>query len=350
MNAPLLVTRDTELLDEVLRLAAAAGTTVDVAHEPASALQTWSRSPLVLVGPDLAGPVAAEQPARRSEVFLLRRGHADASDYRCAVGLGATQVLELPAAEAWLADALADAGDGGRRPSVTIGFLGGSGGVGASSLACATAQVAASEVDSALIDLDPLGAGVEGIVGLESQGGIRWPDLAGSQGRLGSRALRDSLPSMGRLAVLGWGPALDPVDEAVVREALAAVQRGHDVVVLDLPRRLDERAACAAARCDHLVLVASCSLPGAAAAVRTLAGVTGLAPEVHLAARTSGGVQPGQLASVLGVPLLVEVGHQRRLAEHVDLGLGPIQARRGTLARAAGRIVAQLATPAVAAS
>src|SRR5690242_6309727 len=50
MTAPLFVTADESLLDELLRLAAAAGTTPDVAHDVPAALRACPRAPLVLVG------------------------------------------------------------------------------------------------------------------------------------------------------------------------------------------------------------------------------------------------------------------------------------------------------------
>lgn len=339
MHAPLLVTRDTDLLDDLLRLAAAAGVTLDVAHDSGSALRSWSAAPLVLVGPDLAGALAIQAPPRRSDVFLLARSEPD---YRSAVALGASDVVGLPAGETWLVEALADSGEAART-AVTVGFVGGSGGVGATSLACAVALTAAADRQVTLLDLDPLGPGVERVVGVD--GGLTWGDLSASHGRLGSRALRDALAYKDGLAVLGYGASSRAVGPAAAREVLAATQRGNDLVVVDLPRHLSDTAAAIAARCDHVVLVASCSLPGAAAAARALAAFTACSPAVQLAARTTVGAVPASaLAATLGLPLLAEVGHQRRLAEHVDLGLGPLHTRRGPLARAALDIVSVVAT------
>ena len=64
---PLLVTADGDLLDELLRLAAAGGTEVEVAADPAAARPRWLPAPLVLVGTDQApglpaGPAAAPVP------------------------------------------------------------------------------------------------------------------------------------------------------------------------------------------------------------------------------------------------------------------------------------------------
>ncbi|MGH3683349.1 MAG: hypothetical protein ACRDT2_24245, partial [Natronosporangium sp.] len=46
---PLVVTSDEQLLDELLRVAAASGTELDVAADPAAARGRYSAAPLVLV-------------------------------------------------------------------------------------------------------------------------------------------------------------------------------------------------------------------------------------------------------------------------------------------------------------
>ena len=54
MSAPLVVTRDRSLLDQLSRLAAAAGVSPDVATDVGAALRHWTGAGLVLVGADLA--------------------------------------------------------------------------------------------------------------------------------------------------------------------------------------------------------------------------------------------------------------------------------------------------------
>jgi hypothetical protein len=70
MTPPLFVTADPILLDELLRLAAAAGVTPEVAPDPPTALRSWASAPLVLVGVDQAAPMAridpADEPGRTS--------------------------------------------------------------------------------------------------------------------------------------------------------------------------------------------------------------------------------------------------------------------------------------------
>ena len=60
-----------------------------------------------------------------------------------------------------------------------------------------------------LVDLDPLGGGLDLLLGAERLAGLRWPDLAGARGRLGGGMLRDALPRLDGLSLLSWagGPA-----------------------------------------------------------------------------------------------------------------------------------------------
>ncbi|MEK9736286.1 MAG: hypothetical protein VW239_03070, partial [Candidatus Nanopelagicales bacterium] len=69
MTLPFLITAESELLDLVLKLAAAAGTDVHVS--PVVEPEPWRSAPLVLVGEDLLGSVAARGVPRRDEVIVV---------------------------------------------------------------------------------------------------------------------------------------------------------------------------------------------------------------------------------------------------------------------------------------
>ena len=82
---PLLVTADEPLLDELLRLAAAAGSTPEVARDVPAALRAWPRAPLVLVGHDLADTLARASPSRREGVFVVLLAPTPDAVFRCAL-------------------------------------------------------------------------------------------------------------------------------------------------------------------------------------------------------------------------------------------------------------------------
>lgn len=334
MTAPLIVTSDEPLLEDLLRLCAAAGVVPDVAREPALALRDWSTAPVVLVGADRAEQMIALRPARRTRVHLLCRGVAGDGIYRAALDLGAEVVASLPASEEWLVEALTDLGEQRATPGLTIGVVAGSGGAGATTFACALGQVAGRAGPSLVVDADPFGAGVDRMLGFDLLDGVRWGGLQQTTGRLGARALRDAVPRQEGVGVLTWaaGTATGLAPFAM-REALSAAQRGHDAVVIDLPRRVDDLVAETMARCDAVLVVARPTLLGLAAAGRLCAAVADYAaPELVLRGT---GLTAQEAVRVAGRPVLTQMRDQRGLAESVDLGLGPVRSLRGPLARAA---------------
>lgn len=343
-GAPLLITSDDVLVGDLLRLAAAAGAPLDVVRTPDGAMRSWVTAATVLVGSDLAGPVAAVRPPRREAVHVVGVGATPDTVFRSAVDLGAASVLELPAADDWLVTLLTDIGEDRAGAGTTVAVVGGSGGVGATVLACALALTAGAGRGgpAMLVDLDPWGPGLHRLVGIDEPAGVTWRDLAESTGRLGSRSLREALPSRSGVGVLGWSDELQHPPDALVREVISAGQRGHAWVVLDLPRSgpvTDELVA----RCDHVVLVVR-------DAVGSVAATAKVADRLRSQARSAGVVVRSRRRSALAedvartvrLPLLAELPDQRRLEEHLGLGLGPVHQRRGPLAAAAGRLVEQL--------
>ena len=341
--APLLLTADASLVADLRRLGAAAGTAVEVAS-PAEARPEWLRAPIVLVGSDALATLVASAPTRRERVHVVGMAPVPDAVFREALALGAESVLELPAAESWLVQSLADSADGPVAPAPVVGVVGGAGGVGASTFAAALAARAAHDAGDrapvVLVDADRLGGGVERIVGLDPVDGTHWARLAESAGRLGSRSLRDALPSHRGLAVLGWGAGARPgLEPALVREVLRAAQRGTALVVVDLPRWSDPATVELLARCDHLVVVTGETVPAVAACAQVLGSATAV-PHVHLVVRRSGtGAAPAEVASALDLPLRAVLGHQRGLDEAVGLGRGPLPSRRGPLLRAVGAVL-----------
>ncbi len=334
MTAPLFVTRDESLRDELLRLAAAAGITPDVAPDCAAALRGWSAAPLVLLGADLAEEMAHVSPARRPGVHVVVWGAVPDELFRTALAVGAEDVTELPRSDTWLIETLTDLGDDGRSRGLVLGVVGGSGGAGATTFACALAQVAAGRGPAVVIDCDPLGPGVDRVLGVEALDGFRWDALCQTTGRLSGRALREALPRRGQLGVLSWySGSAGTLQPFAVREALSAARRGHDAVVLDLPRSPQPVVDELVSRCDQVLMVVVPTVAGVASAARTCARL-GSPPHLRLLLRGQG-LAARDVGRATGVTVVAEMREQRGLAEAIDLGLGPMRSRRGPLGRAA---------------
>ncbi|RYB93762.1 septum site determining protein [Nocardioides oleivorans] len=327
--AVLLLTGSPSVHEVVVPLCAAAGVGAEVSSTPALALPAWAEADLVLVGADLATAVADLAPPRRPGVHVVAHAPDDAV-FRSALEIGASSVLDLSSGSAWLADALADVGERAS-PGRVVGVVGGAGGAGATTLACALAQWQSGRTPTLLVDADPLGPGLDRLLGMEDVAGVRWEGLVDTAGRLGARALRESVPRTNGLGVLTWSGLRRRLDVPTLRRILPSAARGHDLVVLDLARQgphLSELAD----RCDDLLVVTPATLPGLAATARLVAELrrdTGAGLVLR-----PGSVSDADATHVTGLPVVAAVADQRGLAAAVDRGLGPLGSR-GPLLRAA---------------
>jgi len=345
-HPPLLVTTDAALADEVARLSAAAGSAVQVASAGAEVLRAWPTAPVVLVGADLASWLVELAPPRRPAVQVVSWSPLPPGAFRDALLVGAERVVELPLGAELLAELLTDLEEAGRGEGALVGVAGGCGGAGATTLACALGQVAAARGPTLVVDLDPLGPGCDRVLALDDRPGVRWDSLGSASGRLSGRSLREAVPRRDALGVLAWPAAPCALDAGAVREALSAARRGHDTVVVDLPRSGDLVAE-TAARCALVVLVVVPTVAGVAAAARWVRRQTD--PEqIRLVVR--GRVaDPQRVSALVGAPVVSTMADQRGLAEALDLGLGPLRSRRGPLAATARDVLACVA-PAVRAA
>jgi secretion/DNA translocation related CpaE-like protein len=326
-SGPLVVTRDADLREELLRLCAAAAVTPDLVDQAGLAQRDWLEAACVLVGADCAAEVSALALPRRADVSVVAHAPETAQLWRDAVALRAEHVVVVPDSEAALIGRLADTIEGSRRAAVTVAVMGARGGAGASTFAAALGLAAARRGDDALlVDVDAFGGGIELVVGCESAPGLRWPDVATTKGRVSAGALRSALPSAQGLAVLSWRQT-DAVglDRAALAAALSAARRGCDLVVVDVPRQLDPVATEAALAADTMLLVATTdvlSTAGGRRLVRSLGAVCGdIRLVVRRLPRTA--LLPEQIATSLGVPLAATFPTGRGVSRSIDEGLGP---------------------------
>ncbi|MEU5210269.1 septum site-determining protein Ssd [Streptomyces sp. NPDC020742] len=337
-GGPLLITEDERLLDDLLRLCAAAGALPEVAHGPPGRKGAWEAAPLVIVGEDCAGRLCGT--SRRDGVILTGGDTDDQATWRRAVALGAERVLALPDGERWLVDRIADAVEGIGPPAVTVGVIGGRGGAGASTLAGALAVTAArTGRRTMLVDGDPLGGGLDVLLGGEKEKGLRWPAFAESRGRVACGALTESLPRLHSLRVLSWDRGTDvAIPPPAMRAVLAAARRPGGVVVVDLPRRIDEATAEALAQVDLGLLLVPMELRALAAAQRVAATLQPLLGDVRLVAcgtpgRHGHGLPPVEAARLMDLPLAGELPWEAGLLADVARGVPPGARVRGPLAR-----------------
>jgi hypothetical protein len=178
---------------------------------------------------------------------------------------------------------------------VAIGVVGGSGGVGASSFAAVLAGVVARSV---LVDLDPVGGGIDVLLGIEDVPGARWSALGLDGGHLDPALLREGLPRWGEVPVLAADVA--PPSAAAVEQVVDAAEASGFAVV-DLPRAPSPERDAAARRCVLVVVVAGAGVRELAAARAVAASLPDV--PVGLALRR-GEVASRRAAASTGTPLL----------------------------------------------
>jgi secretion/DNA translocation related CpaE-like protein len=341
----LIVSADAELLDDLLRLAAAADVEARVASDVVRARSAWRDAALVVAGPDLCAELAGCPPPRRPGV-ILATGDPDGDDvYRLAVDIGAQDVASLPDAETWLVERMAAATEPAVPGATTIAVIGGRGGAGASVLSATLARSAAGRgLRTLLIDGDPLGGGIDLVLGAEGAPGARWSDYSERRGRLSSAALHDSLPARGGLAVLSWHRgAVEPIAAETMRSVLDAAFRGYDLVVTDLPRQPTDASAEALAAADVTLIVVPAEVRATVAADRVADLARRYTKDLRLVVRgpAPGGLKPDVIAESLHLPLAGVMSPDRRLAAAVERGEPP--GNGGPLAAFCGRFLADLA-------
>ena len=339
---PLLVTQDPDLIDDVLRLAAAGSVEVHLAPDAEGARSAWALAPLVLVGADRATALAAARLPRRRDVVVVSRDPSP-DDWQVAVTLGAEHVARLPDAERWIIDRLADSGEGAPRNGAIIAVVGAGGGAGASTLAVTLSLAAAAQGSrTLLVDADPLGGGIDLLLGAEDLPGVRWADLTDTRGRLSATTLQQHLPSIGGVSVLSWGrDGTSSLPADAVASVLDAGERGSDLVIVDVARCLDASSDVVLARAHDVLLVTTPHVRAAAAASRLAETLQARSTSVRAVLRADArGIDEDAVTSAIGLPVAARLPHTPALVRCADDGEPPPV--RDAYGRAVARLVADL--------
>lgn len=334
-NRPLVITTSLPLIDELVRLASSAALEVHVAADISAAAEHWLTAPLVLVGSDAR---IDETPSRRARVVVVHHelsatsGFASPSEsqqrdmWRFAVELGAEHVVELPDGDRWLIDAFRECAEGPARNGVVIPIIGGSGGVGASTLAANLAVVATREGHrSLLVDADSHGGGLDLLVGAENVMGTRWTDLKDAHGHLPSGHLDAALPRVSGVAVLSCGrEEQTSISATAMASVLTAGRRSHDVVIVDCSGASDALVSAVVAETYDAVLVVGDHVRATAAAAGRRTWLRSKARRVHLVCAASPrGISEADLEHALGAPFAATVPFVPSMPMRADEGEMP---------------------------
>ena len=349
---PLIVTDDDVMLDDLLRVAAAAG--VEVAHSVDPGSRTaWRSAAMVLVDAALVPDAVAAGLRPRPGVVAVGRAEPAALVLKECIRLGVERTVTLGSDDDVLVDLLAGTLPGGTGDGSTVAVIGACGGAGASVLAAAVAAAAdRAGRGVVLADCDPWGPGLDVLLGIEEQTGIRWEELAAPSGRLPPDALHRALPTApfgrGRVAVLC--PRRDgglEIAGEVVDAVLDSGRRAGDLTVVDLPRSPGAAADRVLDRADLVVLVTTADIRGCFAASRVAIRLraAGCRPELVVRGPSPGGLGADEIGQVLDLPVLARMRPQPYLVRDLENGRPPGTDARGPLARAAAAVLNRLPVP-----
>jgi Flp pilus assembly CpaE family ATPase len=126
-----------------------------------------------------------------------------------------------------------------------------------------------------------------------------------------------------------------------VASVLAAMRRGGDVVVADVPRQCGDDVDAVVASCDALLLVVPADVRGVSAAASTTRRMRPLCDDIHLVVRADGRgrLHERDVTSALGLPHLATVGADSGITAAIDRGQLLQSLRRSGLGRTA-RVIA----------
>lgn len=335
MSSIAVVSRQPDVVERVQRWAAAVSASAQVAADPAQVRRAWRGCGAVVIDDLELSPLAMLTLPRRDHVVVVS-ADPDEAVWRQAVQLGAVGVF-APSDDDAVTGALTRALDG-RGEACVVSLVGACGGIGSSTLTVACAQLAAHRGVRALaLDADLAGPGLEFVAGVEDSAGLRWHDVADTDGHVAARTLTEMLPVAGGAAVLSFRRGQP---RGATPAVLGAIQRGFDVVVADVPRHCvgSELGADVLARSPAAVLLVPEHVTGLAAAREVLTDLRGFSDrQLVVSCPVPGGLGPRQVEYTLGIPVLSRLPRRRRVAGQVESGQGPGRVR--SLRRVAGQIL-----------
>lgn len=247
-------------------------------------------------------------------------------------GVGASTFAALLAQEAYRADLPARRRGVGRGPEP-----------GRAARAPRPGGAGARPGGVALVDVDPAGAGVEVLLGVEGRPGVRWADLEDLRGSLAAEDLDGVLPTWRGVEVLGGDRRGGPPPPEAFRALWPALSARCRTVVVDAPPGgvtgpLADVLAGQGVDGARVVVVTGQDVRGVAAGITTLTALervaAGRPAHLVLRRRSRARVAALEAAAVLDLPLLGLLPTDRGVAEAVDRGFGPLVGRRSALARA----------------
>lgn len=223
------------------------------------------------------------------------------------------------------------------------------GGAGASIAAAASALVLSRERPICLVDADALAGGIDLVLGMETEPGLRWQDFSAADGRLDGAALYEALPSCPRspaLKVLTWtrsrtpetaynhvsaatkfdsadrpGRTDRPDDVRHIASTISCLIHAGITVIVDCPKQV-EYVTTLGALADDVVIVLPTSVRAIAAGghLASVCAQAGFTPNLVVRCQQHRDISVEEVEYALDLPIVGEIEYCKKLAHEIDVG------------------------------
>ena len=327
----LLLIEDPDLAEDCAHIAAAAGFSTTRAEPDTPSQLDWRQANAVLVDPAALALLPRGVLPRRERVWLVH-GVTEEPDWPAAMRLGCAGGWVLPTEAGDLVEQLGRPGAAVLGDGHIIGVSPGSGGVGASTLACAVA--AAVPVQRLLIEADWLGPGLDLVLGAEQEPGLRWSDFSLTGGHIDAEDVLAAVPqSVDGVPVLATGrtrqQAPKQIEAAALDTVASSVAAAGGVAVIDFPRGGQVSGAndldCLRSASLHTVVVQA-TVTGVASAANAASALraAGADPVAVLRGPAPSGISWDDIEAATGMAVVADLPTVRGLANKSELdGLDP---------------------------
>lgn len=324
-----LVSTDPQLLEAVEAVCVSCRAHLTVTDTPDS---PGPHADLMLVDAAHAG-----EPVPAGGVVVALASHTEV--WALAARSAARAVVVLPDAAEWLAEMISgDRGDErSERAGQVIGIVGAVGGAGASTLACWFGDALAAKGEATVVvDAQPRAAGLDLVLGTESEDGLRWPELRQFSGAVAADQLWAALPSVGALRYLSWDRNATHAEAVPVGTVIHALRGAARYLVVDLNA---DRLAEQSRWCDVVVVLTPRTVRGVLAAAHAVGRSAAERTVTVLAGLNVADVDAAAVRTATGVPCVGGIGFDPRVPQDVDNGTVLQRGRRSRHAKAVRALI-----------
>lgn len=332
----LLVTRDERVITEFQKIAAVTQTPLVIESEPNAA--DLSNAYRVFVAAD-----CAQATLNHPEIVLVVIGSTGPETWRFAAKLSANHIAVIPDSREWLVEHLSAPVT---KKGLCVAIIPGAGGAGASLLSAGLAFHARQFFsDVVLVDLDESSAGLDVVLGIETQPGMRWQDFHSLTGSISGSDILRGLPARDGVALLTHNDSETIPDKFLPDTIIQQLRGVSGLVIIDFPRFTNQVATIEILQqCDIAYVVTPSTVRGSASTKKVIVNISKHVANVELVIRNMPGTNLDALriAQSIDVPLAGVVNSDPRIVEQIEQGFGVAGIHLGGFTRSLNALAQRL--------